>query len=623
VNSDSHMNQFLNDYFAECDEHISALRRNMLKMEEALKRGVVERKYVDELFRSFHTIKGLSAMVGFKPVSEMAHRFESFLGAAKAGAVGWDAEKLGLLFEAVKLMEESIEASKSGKSIPSAEELFQRLEESAHVTPSAPIREGKNAKRWLFEFTPSHELAAQGINVNEVRRRLEGYGEIIQATPRVMPSGGITFEFVVIPKGEGSPSQEWAACGIKFRSVDEEPPSEVAMPVTTLTPSKILRVDISRLDEVMEIVGELIVARARLEDVVDRMDKRTPGMESLKEAMGDMARKLRDLREAIMRMRLVPIGEVFSRMQFALRDAAGAQGKKVRMELKGEETEIDKLVVEKLMDPLLHLVRNAVSHGIELPQERISSGKSEEGTIKLAASSQGEKIVVTVSDDGRGLDVDAIREEAVRQGLVSKNEKMEKETIIELLCRFGFSTKKEADTVSGRGVGLTVVKDMVDSSGGSLAVETEFGKGTCFKISLPLSLSITDAIIVSIGGQIFAVPQPAVQEIIKIHEDDISVLERHEIIPYRDGVIPLFYLNRFFCLPSEKKSIYGLVVGTGCEAVAMVVDHVISKREIVVRPISDPLVKLPGIYGATELGDGRVILIVDAIEIRRSLTRRR
>ena len=320
-----------------------------------------------------------------------------------------------------------------------------------------------------------------------------------------------------------------------------------------------------------------------------------------------------------MRVRLVPIREVFARMQFVVRDLTREYGKKVALALSGQETEIDKLVVERMLDPLLHLVRNAVSHGLEAPDERVAAGKSPEGRITLRAATTGETIVIEVEDDGRGIDAPRVFERASAAGLLGGEAANDDLSLLDVICAPGFSTRDEADRASGRGVGMAVVRTVVEELGGTLTLDTRLGQGTRFTIQLPLTLAIADALIVSAGGQTFAVPQVGVREVMQVEPGMSKALENNELIPYRDRVLPLVRLAAFFQLAERTEIAFNvLVIGSGLGAIGLAVDRVLGLREIVVRPLTDPLVRVPGITGATELGDGRVVLILDTLALSRA-----
>ncbi len=317
-----------------------------------------------------------------------------------------------------------------------------------------------------------------------------------------------------------------------------------------------------------------------------------------------------------MRVRMVPIAEVFDRMRFVVRDISRETRKQVTLELSGQETEIDKFLVERLMDPLLHLVRNSISHGIESEEQRIAAGKPAEGHIYLRATTAGELVVIEVGDDGRGIDVKSVASQAPEVALWDDEGRIDFDRLLETISAPGFSTRDHADRASGRGVGMDVVTRAISDLDGSLSVFTEAGKGTTFRIELPLTLAITDALIATADAQTFAIHRSSVQEVIEIEPGSIKVLENNEIILHRDEVLPLVRLSRVFNLKDKKEgSLHAFVIGTGNRAAGLVVDKVLGLREVVVRSLSDPLTDVPGVGGATELGDGRPILILDVMEI--------
>jgi chemotaxis protein histidine kinase CheA len=391
-------------------------------------------------------------------------------------------------------------------------------------------------------------------------------------------------------------------------------------PITSApAPSNFVRVDLARLDELMQMVGELVITRARLGDNLKALKGLVsePQLRTLRETNLALERQLRNLREGVMRVRLVPIGEIFARMQFVIRDIARESKKQIALELSGQTTEIDKFVVERMMDPLLHLVRNAVSHGLESEAFRIAQGKSPEGKIALRAATAGEMVVIEIEDDGCGVDVEKVTKRARSQGLIATDATPDMATVLDIICSSGFSTRDQADLTSGRGVGMAVVKNTVQELGGFLTLDSHVGVGTKFTIQLPLTLAIADALTVSLGGQTFAIPQSSVREVLETQPTAITVFENNEIFSHRGSVLPLIRLADFFGLASTSpetqngKRLHVVVVGSGLNAVGLLVDRILGQREIVVRPLTDPLVQVVGIAGATELGDGRIVLILD------------
>jgi two-component system chemotaxis sensor kinase CheA len=390
---------------------------------------------------------------------------------------------------------------------------------------------------------------------------------------------------------------------------------------TLLSPSNVVRVDLARLDELMRMIGELVISRARLQEQLLNVKGKLSAIEwrFLSEASLAIDRQLRDLRHGVMRVRMVPVGEIFDRMQFIVRDLARENSRKIKIELIGRETEIDKYLVERMLPPLMHLVRNAVTHGFEADHERVAQGKEAEGTLVLQAATIGESVVIEIADDGRGIDRERVAARAKEKGLMDSDTTVDDARLLELICSPGLSTRDETDRGSGRGVGMDVVRKTVEELGGALALETETGRGTRFTIKLPLTLAIAEAIIVSVNGQKFAVPQSALREVMEVETSSIKILENNEIISYHGGVLPIVRLARLFDMKDNRESkLHVFVVGEGANAMGVAVDRILGQREIVVRGIGDPLVQVSGVAGATDLGDDRVVLILDVAGLRES-----
>jgi two-component system chemotaxis sensor kinase CheA len=627
--------QFLDDYFSECDEHLAIVRGALLAIEPFVGQPRLNRDLIDKLFRSFHTLKGISAMMGVQEAERLAHHMESFLRALREGQVSLSTEGVDALVENTRVMEQVIAARRVEQPPPDISKAVAKLEAlvsgdsaSDHTSAqnasvaAAPGREG--ARLWRFEFTPSSPLAERGINVNSVRSRLQAMGEIIRAVPLVSAQGGVAFEFIVATAAGEGDFAAWREDGLTFAPSETQGPavseqdkgedSPIDSPLPALAPSNVVRVDLARLDDLMRMIGELVISRSHLDDNLKRVEDSLPSAEwqPLQENNLAFERQLRYLREGVMRVRMVPIGEVFERMHFVVRDLAREYQKRVRIELAGQRTEIDKLLVERLMDPLLHLVRNAISHGLEPESERAAQGKPPEGVIALRASTSGEMVVIEVEDDGRGIDSEQVARRASEMGLIAADAIDDQSKLLEIICEPAFSTREEADRASGRGVGMNVVRNTVVDLGGSLSLDTRRGRGTRFTIQLPLTLAITDALIVDAGGQRYAVPQSSVREVIEIDPATVTALENNEVIRYRGGVLPLLRLARLFGLKERSgRALYALVAVGGQNPVAIVVDRLSGQREIVVRTFTDPLIRIAGIAGATELGDGRVVLILD------------
>lgn len=654
--------QFLDDYFAECDEHLTLVRRHLLALEEQAGRPGVGQPLLDELFRSFHTLKGISGMVGLSEAEQLAHHLESYLRALRQGEARLGDEGVEALMAGVLMLEQVIAARRKEVAAPGIDAAVSRLQaamsdsasdESAPPTLAGAEAEGETprpgrdeaARTWRFEFAPTPALSERGVNVNSVRARLQEVGEILQAAPHVRGHGGIVFEFVVTTAADEAVFEGWREENLTYAPVEASAGDETRTPPprpgtspereqvgahapvaaspggAMLAPSNVVRVELSRLDELMRLIGELVTSRAHMEDGLKQLRRSVPPAEwrALQETSMAMARQLRDLREGVMRVRMVQVGEIFERMKFVVRDLTRESGKEIKLELQGQETEIDKFLVERMMDPLLHLVRNAVSHGLETVAERVAAGKPPEGRLTLRAATAGDNVLIEIADDGRGVDAERVLARARDRGLVAGDVRLGDELLLQLICTPGFSTRDEADRASGRGVGMDVVGGAVAELGGRLTLSTEKGRGTRFTVELPLTLAVADALIASVGGQRFAFPQSAVREIIEVEPSAVRALENNEIVSYRGGVLPLVRLARLFDLDEPSgKPFHVFVIGSGAHAVGLVVERVIGQREIVVRGLNDPLVKVAGVAGATDLGDGRVVLILDVAALKHS-----
>jgi two-component system chemotaxis sensor kinase CheA len=625
---DDFVNQFLDDYFAECEEHLAVVRAGLLNLERFVDSSIADTAQLDELFRSFHTIKGISGMVGLSPAEQLAHEMEGYLRVLRQGAELLSKEGFDALIEGTRVLEEVINAHKTHAPAPAIERTIKILSgvitpSNALLTPSKGQAEQayktEDKKKWRFLFAPSQARSERGINVNTVRARLQSIGEILSTTPLVH-DGDVLFELIVATSASESELDALKDLEMTIEPIQHEEKAEpiTAIPNSSQTTSTSVRVDLVRLDQLMLLVGELIVTRARLEKNLKSIRNSVTSAQwrQLQEVNVAFGKQLRDLRNDVMRVRMVPIAEVFDRMRFVVRDISRETRKQITLELSGQETEIDKFLVERLMDPLLHLVRNSISHGIESEEQRSLSGKPAEGHIYLRATTAGELVVIEVGDDGRGIDVKSVATQAPEVALWDDEGRIDFDRLLETISEPGFSTRDHADRASGRGVGMDVVARAVKDLDGSLSVFTEAGKGTTFRIELPLTLAITDALIATADAQTFAIHRSSVQEVIEIEPGVIKVLENNEIILHRNEVLPLVRLSRVFNLKDKKEgSLHAFVIGTGNRATGLVVDKVIGLREVVVRSLSDPLTNVCGVAGATELGDGRPILILDVAEI--------
>ncbi|MEO5567597.1 MAG: chemotaxis protein CheA, partial [Gemmatimonadaceae bacterium] len=645
--------QFIDDYYAECEEHLASVRRTLLALESSATE-VGNPATMNDLSRALHTLKGLSGMVGLSSAERVAHAMEDGVRALRGSTSATHILIVESLFRGEALLESLVAARRSGSAAPEIDayldEIAGALRQSSaqHIEPAS--RPSTSAVRihspppetQQFEFSPTPEMSQRGIGVELIRQRLLTLGEIVGVKPRVRAGGGVMFEFSVSMPHGVHPPEPWREDGLSWDWATEDGEASAlalvprrdsgasAPPPPTAIGSNVVRVDLTRLDDVMRMVGELVVTRSRVDQALATIDGggnalAADDVDELRQLSDRLEHQLRALREGIMRIRLVAIGESFERMRFAMRDIVRDTGKTIRLEFQGQDTEIDKIVVDRMLEPLMHLVRNSASHGIESVAERLERGKPPEGTISLRARAAGDRIILEVEDDGGGIDIEQVMRKARALGIATDGRAADSDALLDLICAPGFSTRSLADMTSGRGVGMAVVRSNIQSLGGELLVETRLGEGTRFIIELPLTLMIADALLVEVGDQPMAVPQLALREILVLDPESVTRLENNEVMSYRGAVVPLIDLQRFFNhAPSSHQRRHVLVVGSDAQLTGLVVDRLIGLREIVVHPVVDPLIMISGVAGATELPDGRVSLILDAgALVRRSRDRRR
>ena len=636
----------LEDFYVEADEHLGHIRTQLARLEGMLGQEKPAPDVLESIFRSIHSLKGISAMAGVHSAEQLAHAAEDYLRRLSRQTLRLTADGLDVLVATLQRLEEMISAHRLRQPQPDAADLVAELgalvratDDAAGVAAPVPpdpmarlaALQAQGLAPWQCTFAPTRELDQRGVNINVVRGRLAALGEIVSGTPAVRADGSIAFEFQLGLRETPADLAAWQDDGMTLRPLQLAPaPAPAPAPVAAsdadrarslfIAPSHLVRVDLSRLDELMRITGEMVIHRSRLEERINQM---AGDPSALREVSHGLARSLRELRTAITRVRLVPIAEIFTRMPFVVRDLARETGRSARLVVEGQQTEIDKYLVERLKEPLLHLVRNAFSHGVEMPEQRVAAGKPAEATIVLRATAAGEFVNLQVRDDGRGIEPSAVARRASELG-IPVPESLDPISLLRLLCTPGFSTRDEADRAAGRGVGMAVVHDTVRELGGTVSLESDPGRGTCFTLKLPLTLSIAESIIVSAADHTCAVPQGFIDEILQIPETEVRRIKQTEVIPYRDGVLPLLRLRGMFGLNGKAKSPLSILVLTSERgSTGLVVDRVHAQREIVVRPMQDPLIRVPGVSGATELGDGRPVLILDPVALTSGVVRHR
>jgi len=631
--------ELLDDFFTEADEHLVNIRQALFGMETS---GIGDPKNVGELFHNFHSFKGISAIVGLEPAEALAHAAEDLLRLIRSGQLRSSEKALRILSTVTNKLEQIVAAFRAQQPLPPYETLLAEIKSQYPSTSAAAVgvtqtriapTEGEDAASlekvaqarrqglslWKCTFSPTQELNARKVNVNIIRERLSQTGEILKSTPVVKGKGLIAFDFLVAAAKPLPDPKEWAASGVTIE-LAAEPVSSAGVPgvgETThspfLTPSHVVRVDLKRLDDLLRIVGEMVIHRSRLDQQLASLmaDDARIDLRDVRETNRMLGRSLRQMREDIMRIRLLPIAEIFARLPFVVSDLSRQTSKKVRLKLAGQETTIDKYLIEKLKDPLLHMVRNAFSHGIETPAERVTAAKPEEATIELSAAAVADVVFIKVRDDGRGINAKAIFQRAKKLGLKIPAT-MDNAAVLDILCAPGFSTRDDADRTSGRGVGMNLVLTTINELGGKLTLESEPGRGTQFTLRLPLTVVIAETLLVFAAGQTCAVPQHSIWEIFHITEADLKMADGIEMVSYRGGILPITRLAGLFHSTTKgEEARCVLVVTSERGSIGLLVEKVLEQREVVVRAFRDPLIQVAGVSGATELGDGKPVLILD------------
>ncbi|HUF18100.1 MAG TPA: chemotaxis protein CheA [Thermoanaerobaculia bacterium] len=640
------------EFTTEAEELLDSLARDLTELET--KGTAVRPDVINNIFREVHSLKGLAGMLGFTDVAELAHVLEDLLDGLRMGRVGITTELTEILSDAHETLTRYVGAMQDeGHAVPDAAPLLARIHEAMKgpvekdLDPLAEIDVDDQTRRSLTEYEEHRlrENIRSGSNLYSVsvtydfsdfdeRLRtltaaLNDSGEVISTLPAMDVTGGsgISFRLLFGTTLTESELMTRAGSGAAIKSLRKTAQPDASAggmieeeELSLRSMSSTVRVDISKLDQVMNIVGELIVERTRMEMVARSLQstEARPVARELTRISRSFGRKLEELQKSVIDTRLVPISQLYARVTRAARKLARELGKEVDLVTRGSDTELDKLTVEELADPLMHLIRNALDHGIETPDERRAAGKSERGTLTLDAYQRGSSVVIDVRDDGRGIDPVRVRTRAVRRGLIGENEELGIERAIELLFMPGFSTADQISEISGRGVGLDVVRKNIHDLKGTIEVLSGENGGTAFRIVLPITLAILQALIVGSGPENYAIPLTSVDELVRIGASDIQTVEGREVFFLRDQNVPLLRLSDAFGGDTEGKVFdeanrrwFVVVTRSGDRQAGIMVDEVLRQQEIVIKPVGERLSALAGIAGATEIGESEVILVVD------------
>jgi two-component system chemotaxis sensor kinase CheA len=665
--------QFHEAFFDESFEALDTMEASLLKLNV----GQPEPELINTIFRVAHSIKGGSATFGFAEVASFTHTCETLLDELRANRMLATRGITDLLLKSVDVMREMLRAVQHKEPLDaqrvadlqfdlevailnksSAPAAAAAAEPVANMSAAADARP-KAAHRWRISFRPYPQLFVHGNDPLRMLRELAELGDVtVVADTKALPplehldptSCYLAWDLAVDTDATRENIDQvfdWAEgdCDLKIldehvqpgvsqveqtaaaRVVEASLAGATSKPSLTAVPGgdqdspkhqglgdgSSIRVSTEKIDELMNTVGELVITQSMLSQLGAKVTG--PVAAQLRSGLAQLERNMRELQESVMRVRMLPISFVFSRFPRMVRDLSGRLGKQVNLKMSGEQTELDKTVLEKIGDPLVHLVRNSVDHGIEMPDVRIASGKPPTGTVHLEAYHKGGNITVEVGDDGGGLNRDRILAKARDRGLVGANEQLTDDEIYELIFLAGFSTTEHATDISGRGVGMDVVRRNIKGLGGTIEVRSQPGKGSHFVITLPLTLAIVDGQSVSVGTETYIVPLVTIIESLQLKADGINrVAGQGEVFWFRDDYLPVVRLHEVFGIKSRTTQLHeGLIMiveGEG-RRVGLFVDDLLGQQQVVIKSLEANFRRVDGVSGATILGDGQVALILD------------
>lgn len=667
--------QYLDIFIDESTEHLEVLYEQLLTLEK----NPADKAIIGEIFRAAHTLKGMSATMGYTDIASLTHKLENIFDGIRYDQITVQSDMIDILFETVDylsaMVEDISEGGKGERDVTQVVASLNRIESGEKEMnntnpPKSKLAQTNNAlksvtsldefeisilqesdKRGFFNYEVTvmlrEDCLLKGARVFMVFEVLEKLGEVIKSEPTVndLEEENFEYSFTVLLVSQFKEAevqskinkvseiesvlvnhlstetytefqQDKETTSVEQTQKESESPqkSKIETKSTSKNPlGKTIRVNIDRLDVLMNLFEELVIDRGRLEQISMELNNN-----DLQETVERMTRVSSDLQDIILNMRMVPIDQVFNRFPRMIRQLARDLNKNVDIDIIGAETELDRTVIDEIGDPLVHLIRNAMDHGIESPQERKRKEKPVKGTIKLQAYHSGNHVFIEISDDGAGINKQRVLEKAIAKEVVTSDyaNSLTDQQVYELIMESGFSTSETISDVSGRGVGLDVVKNTIESLGGSITIDSTLDKGSNFLVELPLTLSIISVLLVELQNEKYAVPLSSIVETAIIHKDQIMHAHNKSVIDFRGNVVPIAFLNEVFSVPqaTEKNNDYLsiVIVRKGDKTTGLAVDSFIGQQEVVLKSLGSYLSNTFAISGATILGDGQVALVIDS-----------
>lgn len=633
------------EFIAEAEDLLFESQQLILEIQETFQTSL-NPDTINGLFRSMHTLKGLSGLFGNQGITNLSHSLESLLDDIRLGKIDVTDDVVKFLFknldvlrstvesvkedkeqditehiENIKSFRESIKESVSGPNIEGLidESIIKVLSEYEEHRLKANIKDGKS----IYLLKAIFDLSTFDTALEELTKTIKTNGELISTLPTSsdVPDGSIGFNLMFASSELPHELKEEFEHDIDVLVQPKRPApqpqkrQEMSMKSSTTT----VRVDIDKLDRILNTIGELTLAKDAVKRIgfeIAERHRTSPFIRDVQKISHTFERRLAELQDEVLEIRMIPIGQIFSRLAQVIRRYSREVGKEINLMLYGEDTELDKSIAEEIVDPLMHLVRNSIDHGIEMGDERTMKGKKENGTIVLKAFQRGSHVVIEVIDDGRGIDVEKIRKKAIEKGLIEADTDIENKEVINLVFSPGFSTKEVASEISGRGVGLDVVKEKISMLGGFTEISTERDGGSTFTLTLPITLAIVKALIVRVGKHTFALPLTAISETVEIEHRDIQTIEWKDVYYIRGEMLPIMSVGRLFDIATdESDKSFAVVVGFGKRRLGLLVDELLGQPEVVIKSLGDYLKGLSGFAGAAEIGKHEVILVLDVESI--------
>mgnify|MGYP002741789830 CR=1 FL=1 len=657
-------NQYMDMFLDESHEHLQSLNEGLLRLEENME----EISVVNDIFRNAHTLKGMSATMGFAKIAELTHEMEDVLDLVRKEQLKLNEDIMDTLFKCLDSLEQMVDSVGNGEAedVVDVSDLVAKLSSISKGTPPPSGGAGSDLGIDDIDLDVMKKAKDAGMNVFHVKvtlmescvlkaarsvmvmHALDEIGDVIKSIPPAEDLEQEKFErsfdivLATASDAEAVTNAVDTVSEIEDIGVEELDPDALAKPAEpapaapaaaaapaakkAAAPAKkegakaaapkkqhqsqSVRVDIEKLDTLMNLMGELVINKVRLEQI-----GQTHRMSDLMETLEQMDRVTGDLQNIVMKVRMVPVSAVFNRFPRMVRDVSKELGKEINLTIEGEETELDRTVIDEIGDPIMHLLRNSLDHGVESPDAREAKGKPRVGEVGLIARHEGNNVVIMITDDGAGIDASKIRRKAVEKGMITQDEadRLDDADAVRLIFLPGFSTAEQITDISGRGVGMDVVRSKIEALSGHVDVETHIDEGSIFKIKLPLTLAIIQAMLVRVQEEMYAIPLTSIDSTVNIEPTDIQTIQNKEVIVLRGEIIPIVRMEEALQVPHVKDSeeLFVVVVHAGEAKAGIVVDNLIGQQEIVIKTLGNLFAGLKLFGGATVLGDGRVALILD------------